>query len=132
MSLSSVHLRPPVLIVEDETLIRMGTALEFEMAGVSVMDVASADEALALLNAGKQVSAVITDLRMPGKIDGLGLARWLCQHQPHVPVIVASGYTVDLDLQDTRVSAVISKPYDVAKMIGLLNDLYSQNPGSRC
>lgn len=121
---------PPILIVEDETLIRMSIALEFEMAGISALDVASADEALELLEAGKLVSAVVTDIRMPGKMDGWGLIQWMGKHMPHTPVIVTSGYPLDPKNDVPPVTAVLSKPYDIAKIITLLRSLHGPESGA--
>jgi CheY-like chemotaxis protein len=110
----------PILIVEDETLIRVTIADEFERAGISTVAVASADEAVALFEDGKVFSAVITDIGMPGTRDGWGLVRWINQHMPNVPVIVTSGYRTELEKDAHSVAAVVSKPYDIAKVISLV------------
>jgi CheY-like chemotaxis protein len=98
----------------------MSIADEIGLAGISVLDVASADEAVALLEQGKLVSAVITDIRMPGRIDGRGLVRWMHEHQPHIPVIVTTGCQIDFGEDFPPVLAVLSKPYAGADIITLL------------
>jgi CheY-like chemotaxis protein len=111
----------PVLVVEDEAVIRLGLVLEFEAAGMAICEAASAEEAIALLQSGALISAVVTDLRMPGRVDGRGLVAWMREHRPGIPIIVASGYPSDLDQGPAlEVSAVISKPYDAAEIAATL------------
>jgi CheY-like chemotaxis protein len=110
----------PLLLVEDEALIRMGAAMDLQDAGLQVVEAASGDEAVAMLTGGLLVGAVITDVRMPGSIDGFGVVRWLNKHRPGVPVIIASGYPVDLAIEGMRVSAVICKPYKARHIISEL------------
>src|SRR5579884_610320 len=86
----------PILVVEDEALIRAGLVVEFETAGYQVHEAACADEAVVLLQTGIALAAVVTDLRMPGRMDGLGLVAWLRENRPKLPVIVATGYPIDL------------------------------------
>jgi CheY-like chemotaxis protein len=124
MPVPSLANKPPLLIVEDEALIRAGLVLQFESGGYQVYEAANADEALALLQADTCVSAVITDLHMPGRIDGIGLVAWLGKHRPGVPVIVVSGYTIGLGNElHMPVSAVISKPYNPAELVAVLEHL---------
>lgn len=118
----------PVLLVEDEALIRMGLVLEFKTAGYEVHEAGNADEALALLQSGVAVCGILTDLRMPGRIDGLGLVSWLREHRPGLPVIVATGYPLDLprDGRTRGISAIVSKPYKPAGIISLIERLVAR------
>jgi CheY-like chemotaxis protein len=120
---------PPVLIVDDEALIRIRLALEFETAGFDVREASTAVEALALLQTGFPVSAIVTDLRMPGAVDGRVLVSWIRRHRPGIPVVVASGYPADLE-DGTRLdcAAFVSKPYDAAQMVTLLRSLTPSSP----
>ena len=115
----------PILIVEDEALIRAGLVLEFEIAGYHVHEAASADEAVVLLQSGLALGAVVTDLRMPGRLDGMGLVAWLREHRPGLPVIVATGYPIDLKHEPygAAISAVISKPYRASEIVSVLAQL---------
>ena len=115
----------PLLVVEDEALIRAGLVEEFETAGYQVHAAASADEALVLIQSGHPISAVVTDLRMPGRLDGLGLVTWLREHRPNLPVIVATGYPIDLQREPdyAAIRAVVSKPYEVSQILAVLERL---------
>jgi CheY-like chemotaxis protein len=81
-----------VLIVEDEPLLR-SMAVEFlSEAGLRTFEAENAEEALDLLQerAG-EVAVLFTDVRMPGSIDGLELARVAHSSWPWIRVIVTSG-----------------------------------------
>ncbi len=82
-----------VLLVEDEALLRLFTAdLLREEAGFKVIEAASADEALVVLEAAaKNVRAVVTDVEMPGALDGFTLTRIIKRAWPHIGVVVVSG-----------------------------------------
>jgi CheY-like chemotaxis protein len=83
---------PRVLIVEDESLVRMAVADSLEIAGFKVVEASSGDEAVSLLSrGGTQIDLVFTDVRMPGSVDGFALNAWIRRHLPGIPVILASG-----------------------------------------
>jgi len=82
---------PTILLVEDEVLIRMATADTLRAADFAVIEAASADEALAILNASVKVDVVMTDVRMPGSMDGLALANLLRAKRPELKLVVISG-----------------------------------------
>ena len=85
--------RPAILIVEDDPIIRWSGAETLEDAGFEVLEAANADEALLLLESHGAVSVLFTDVDMPGKIDGLELARITANRWPFIHIIVASGQT---------------------------------------
>jgi CheY-like chemotaxis protein len=115
---------PSLLIVEDEALIRLGLVMEFESAGFTVIEATNGDEALDILRSGTTVSAVITDLRMPGKIDGSAVVAWMREHRPGVPIVVASGYSSEFDDKPPCDGfAIISKPYDPSDVLAALSRL---------
>lgn len=81
-----------VLIVEDEPLVR-SVAVEFlSEAGLPTYEAENAAEALELLNhRAADIAVLFTDVRMPGDIDGLELARLAHTSWPWIRVIVTSG-----------------------------------------
>ncbi len=119
-----------VLLVEDEALIRMMLAGEFEDAGFVVHEAGCADEALMLLEEGLDVALVVTDVRMPGKFDGLELAAWLATHRPGLPVLIASGYATppETECVNPAIVAVVPKPYDPGDVVGLAAGLLVIDP----
>src|SRR3979490_390825 len=62
--------RPVVLIVEDEMLLRLDAIVMVEQAGFEGIAASDADEAIRILESRTDVKAVITDVQMPGTMDG--------------------------------------------------------------
>ncbi len=81
-----------VLVVEDEPVIRMIAVDMLEDAGWSVVEFATADEALAFCaRPENDIAAVFTDINMPGDLDGLDLAAVVTASRPGAVVVVTLG-----------------------------------------
>ena len=98
-----------VLVVDDDALIAMSTALMVEDLGHEVLEVNSGSQALDLLRNGRQVDLLITDFSMP-KMNGAQLARAAKELRPTLPILLATGYA---DLPDGADHGLprIGKPY---------------------
>jgi CheY-like chemotaxis protein len=83
--------RQVVLIVEDEALVRMAAVGMVEEAGFEVLEATSADEAILLLEARRDITVVFTDAEMPGSMDGLRLAHAVRGRWPPIKIIATSG-----------------------------------------
>lgn len=81
-----------VLVVEDESLIRMDIVDRLEEGGFAVFEAASADAAIAILEARSDIHLVFTDVDMPGSMDGLKLAAYVRDRWPPIKLIVTSGH----------------------------------------
>ena len=111
-----------ILVVEDEIIIRMNLADFLADEGYTVLEASNAAEAVGILcNAAQRVDLVLSDVRMPGEMDGLGLASWLQEHHKGLPVILTSG---DVGQGNTQMGFAgvrfLGKPYhlrDVAEKI---------------
>ena len=103
--------RNVVLVVEDEPFVRMFGADLLEEAGFDVLQACNADEALRLLEVHPEVRVVFSDVEMPGSLDGLGLARHICQHWPRIGIVLTSGHRIRVEMipQEGR---FLAKPYD--------------------
>lgn len=117
--------RPCVMIVEDEPLVRMMLADQLSEDDFLVVEADNADTALELLSAQPQVSAVITDVRMPGTMDGLEFARRVSAAWPHLKVFVTSGHVQAGQLDLPPDAVFIPKPYPVGAFTAALNQLPS-------
>jgi CheY-like chemotaxis protein len=106
-----------ILIVEDETMVRLPIAEYLRDCGYHVLEAADASEAMAVVNSD-QVDVVFSDVRMPGGMDGFGLARWLQQNHPEVPVLLTSGWIgTSVQAEDApREVRLIEKPYSQAQV----------------
>jgi CheY-like chemotaxis protein len=80
-----------VLVVEDEPLIRMGLASLVEESGYVALEAGNADEAIALMERDPDVAVIITDVDMPGSMDGVRLAHFVRGRWPPIQLVVISG-----------------------------------------
>ena len=105
--------RPPSLVVDDDQLVREPIADYLREVGYEVLEAGDAHEAIDLVDHADHVDLVFTDVRMPGELDGLGLARWVRAHRPGLPVLLTSGYygTGWLGERLERDVRLIQKPY---------------------
>jgi len=99
-----------VLIVEDDTLLRLAIASSLRQNGFEVLEAANAAEAVTILNS-VAVDALISDINMPGNMDGLSLARWVHRHQLDTKIILTSASSQSLGEAEQYVS-FLAKPYD--------------------
>jgi DNA-binding NtrC family response regulator len=85
-------IRRKVLVVEDDPDIRSLAAALIEETDVQVVEMESADAALAFLeDHADEVGLVFTDVALPGKSDGVALTRACAACWPHIRVLVTSG-----------------------------------------
>lgn len=109
-----------VLVVEDDTLVRMDTAAMIESAGFEVVEAENADAAIAILERRSDIAAVFTDIDMPGSMDGLKLAHAVRGRWPPVKIIVTSGH-FDVGNDDLPPGGVfVGKPYRQSDLIDTL------------
>ncbi|NBJ11048.1 response regulator [Microvirga arsenatis] len=85
--------QPVVLLVEDEPLVRLTQVDILREAEFWVVEAQDADEAFELLKSRPEIDAVLTDVNMPGSINGFEFARLVRQGWPEVGVLVISGKT---------------------------------------
>jgi len=108
-----------VLLVEDEAPVRAFASRALRLRGYTVLEAASAEEALKTLeDPGLEVDVFVTDVVMPG-MDGPSWVRRALQVRPNVRVIFVSGYAEDsLSEDQARIpnSVFLPKPFS-------LNDL---------
>ena len=79
-----------VLLVEDESLMRMMAADLLSDEGYRILEAANADEALSLLDLHPDVRVLFTDVDMPGTLDGFALARIVDMRWPGIGIIATS------------------------------------------
>jgi CheY-like chemotaxis protein len=81
-----------VLVVDDEPLVRILTVQVLEQVGFRVEEAGNTEEALSRLD-GHQIAALVTDVDMPGSLDGLALAWRVHELFPAAAIFVISGVT---------------------------------------
>ena len=103
-----------VLLVEDEGIIRMASAAILEDAGYDVLEAADAEEALATLGDHPEVDVVVTDVQMPGRLDGLKLIEAIANDYPQVKTLVTSGLAGVKEARESGAAKFLAKPYTAA------------------
>ena len=88
---NDVEERGTALLVDDEELVRLSTADMLTELGYVVIEAASAEEAMQLVDEGNHFDLLITDHLMPG-MTGTDLASALRNVRPDVPILLVSGY----------------------------------------
>jgi DNA-binding response OmpR family regulator len=110
-----------VVVVEDEFLIRMMVVEALADEGFEVIEAASGDAAMVLLESDG-VRLLVTDINLPGRIDGIGVAKAARNHKPDMPIIFMSGRPSKL--AEARVvddpAVFLQKPFAMSQ---LLNDV---------
>jgi two-component system, response regulator PdtaR len=112
-----------ILVVDDEPLLRMVLVDAFEDDGYHVTEAASAAEALDVLKARPEIRVVITDIQMPGSMDGLRLARYIDDAYPPIALIVASGAVTPSATDLPGKAIFMQKPVDTRALLRLVGEL---------
>jgi CheY-like chemotaxis protein len=109
-----------VLVVEDDVLIRLMIADQLRERGFGVIEASNADEAIILLQSQVAVNLVVTDVRMPGSMDGIALARLVRETRPELKLVVTSGNSAG---DPGAADAFFRKPYDLDRVIDRIEEL---------
>jgi CheY-like chemotaxis protein len=119
------HPRTPavVLIVEDEMLLRMRAVDMVEDAGYTPLEALDAAEAVAILESRSDIALICTDVQMPGKMDGLGLARAVHERWPSIKIIVVSGQLKLTNIDLPPCSRFFGKPIEAGEMIAQMRSM---------
>jgi CheY-like chemotaxis protein len=114
-----------ILYVEDNDIVREVTAELLIQDGRHILALGTAEEALQEFRE-QPFDVVITDISLPA-MSGLDLARKILDIEPMAPIIVASGYTLDLSLQTwgPNVRAIV-KPFEAAEIDALIVQLFAE------
>lgn len=112
-----------VLVVEDNTIIRMGAIDLVISAGYEALEACDADEAIRILESRDDIDLVFTDVQMPGTMDGFKLCHYIRDRWPPVKLIVASGAAILKESILPLGSKFFSKPYDDRTITEVMADL---------
>lgn len=118
-----------ILLVEDEDPVREVTALLLESLGYRVLQVAGAEEALALVRGKRpEIDLLFTDVFMPG-MGGRELAEAFRVHHPGIKVLLQSGHTDDIVVRLGILNAEVAflqKPFTVGTLAKKIRELLDQ------
>ena len=126
MSTQTEDVTASIMVVEDEVLVRMELVDLIEEQGFKAFEAGNADEAIAILNAHPDIHILITDVDMPGSMDGLKLSHYVKDRWPPVKIVVASGHVKVKPHELPERGVFLDKPYDTPRMRMLLTNLAAE------
>ena len=106
--------RATVLLVEDEPIVRLGLASELRGARYEVIEASNADEALGVLHSSS-VDLLISDVVMPGSMDGVALAACARKVNSGMKIIIVSGHSEAP--AESIADGFFAKPYGCAPVL---------------
>jgi CheY-like chemotaxis protein len=105
--------KPTVLVVEDESLVRVVIVDYLKENGCEVMEAATGEEAVAPIDGQDQfLDVLFTDIRLGGPLNGWDVAEIFRDRFPEVCVLYASGYSIE-PRRDVSGSEFFNKPYRI-------------------
>jgi DNA-binding NtrC family response regulator len=102
-------------VVEDNAEVGDVTASLVEQLGYRTMRAESATDALNLLQQGEKIDLVLSDVVMPGGMNGIALAQEIGNHYPRIPVLLTSGYSDVVQTAGAQF-AILRKPFQLAAL----------------
>ena len=114
---------PTVLVAEDDVIVRIVIADDLRLAGFEVIEAGSGAEALALLSADRVIDLILSDVHMPGRLNGIDLAEIVMDRFPQTRIILCSGSMDGHDLAGISGIPVIHKPYRPEAVIALVTSI---------
>jgi PAS domain S-box-containing protein len=109
-----------VLVVEDNPEVRNVTVSLLEQLGYRTIAVESSAAALDVLSSRQDVGLVLSDVVLPGHIDGLALGREIAERYPHIPVVLTTGYAKVFESEPEF--PVLRKPYQLPALGRVIRD----------
>ncbi|WP_050990898.1 response regulator transcription factor [Bradyrhizobium genomosp. I (2014)] len=119
-----------ILLVEDDPLIREFVVEALREEGYHVIHVSTGEEALAWCNR-RVADVLVTDIRLPGEVDGWQVAERYREQDPELPVIYATGFS-PVTPRPVSGGRIVQKPFhpeEIARTIRELREKKSAPPG---
>jgi DNA-binding NtrC family response regulator len=108
--------RPTVMVVEDEQIIREFVCEILQFEGFDTVEYGTADDAWKAFGEGVDIKLLITDIRMPGDMDGAQLTERVHTQWPKLPIIVMSGHETPETVNIANDVAFLPKPWTIGKL----------------
>ena len=99
------------MLVEDEPDLRAMMSEVLQMQGYSILEAGTGFDALNILQYDDSIDLLITDIVLPGGMDGFDLANRINRSNPGIPVLFMSGFAGRIDLEQMDIKGpVLRKP----------------------
>ncbi|VXB19918.1 Response regulator receiver protein [Burkholderia sp. 8Y] len=111
-----------VLLVEDNADVAAGVMAVLEVFGCTVHHEASADAAFALMGEGYSFDLVLSDVQMPGNMNGIDLAEQIMKRLPSQKLVLMTGYADDIERAKHLGVPILAKPFDMDDLRDVIAD----------
>jgi DNA-binding NtrC family response regulator len=130
MKAQSAAAPAPILLIEDEPSVTAFLRAALERHGYAVANASSGAQGLDMLNAGK-FSGVISDIRMPGAVNGAEVHAWIQKNRPELcaRIILISGDTANSETQAFLAQSgtpCIEKPFRVQQLMSIVEKTFGK------
>jgi DNA-binding NtrC family response regulator len=120
----------PILLIEDEPSVTAFLRAALERRGYAVANASSGAQGLDMLNGGK-FSGVISDIRMPGAVNGAEVHAWIQKNRPELcaRIILISGDTANSETQSFLAQSgtpCIEKPFRVHQLMSIVEKIFGK------
>ena len=120
----------PILLIEDEPSVTAFLRAALERRGYAVVNAVSGSEGLKMLDGGNY-SGVISDIRMPGSVNGAEVHAWIQKNRPELcaRIILISGDTANSDTQALLARSgtpCIEKPFRVQQLMSIVEKTFGK------
>ena len=120
-----------LLLVEDDDAVATGVGHMLDDLGYSHVRVASAAEALEVLEQDPGFDLIFSDMVMPGEMDGLGLAQEVRRRLPSTPVLLTTGFSEAASAATGEAFRLLPKPYGIESLSEALAATLGGNSAQR-
>lgn len=127
---AAIGQNPPILLIEDEPSVVAFLKAALQRKGYSVVDATSGAEGLQRLADGRY-AGVISDIRMPGAVNGAEVHAWIQKNRPELgsKIILISGDTANSETQELLARSgtpCIEKPFRVHQLISIVERTFGK------
>ncbi|MBA4103425.1 MAG: hybrid sensor histidine kinase/response regulator, partial [Arthrobacter sp.] len=118
-----------LLLVEDDDAVAAGVGHMLRDLGYTYVRAAEAADALTILEGGQQFDLVLSDMVMPGEMDGLALGKEIRRRRPDLPVVLTTGYSEAASAAAGENFRLLLKPYGIGQMEAVLGEAMGAGAG---
>ncbi len=105
-----------LLLVEDDDAVAAGVGHMLRDLGYTYVRAAQAADALSILEGGERFDLVLSDMVMPGELDGLALGNEIRRRHAGLPVVLTTGYSEAASAASAENFRLLLKPYGIGQM----------------
>jgi CheY-like chemotaxis protein len=116
--------RTPILVAEDEAMLRLIAVEMLRDAGFQVFEAADGAEALELLKSNPGIALLVSDIKMP-RLDGYALVEAGLAFRPELKVLLMTGYSLEPPafIQESQDIQILRKPFNLEKLCALAAEM---------